>query len=630
MASRRRHVRVCVRDEDQRWDQVGPGDVSWASTELVQLPNCELDGLEQIAALVTSVLPSPTGKERLALVLESEDYIQKLLQLFRTCENLDNTEGLHRFHAIIKGLFSFDSKPLFKIMLSDECIMDVMGCLEYDPALAQPRRHREFLSQTAKFQEFIPITDSELRQKIRQMYRVQYIYDVLVPQPPTSADNLSTLQHFMFLKKVEIASMLQRDRKCLSEVLAKLTDKTQDDDKWRELVLFFKDFCAFSKTLRPQSKYKLFQKLTQLEILPALKIIVSADDVLIRSAAIDIFTYLVEYSPSKIREPVMEEAEKTEGDDLFINVVIKQMTCDTDPELGGALHVMEHLRTLLDLDNMLSVSNKNVRCDFLSFFYKHCVHNVIAPLLATTSEDKREGGNISTESKNCPSAVRFMRRMIGLKDELYNSYIIRGNLFDPVVNAFLHNGTRYNMLNSAIIELFEYIRVENIPSLVAHIVEKFYKALESIEYVQTFKGLKIKYDDQKDRESRIQNYLRSIPYGNIPQGGAKVSEEKEEMCFKEDMGVAVMPSLENNFPDSYGQFMETKRPKEDWNQVGLPKRTSPGDLKFCSSPSAAAANGTRSPNGSSVVRLLDYPDDDDEEENKEEETSPRERPYLSN
>ncbi|XP_062940614.1 serine/threonine-protein phosphatase 4 regulatory subunit 3B-like [Cynocephalus volans] len=597
-------------------------------TTVVQLPNCELNGLEQIAALVTSVLPSPIGKERLTPVLENEDYIKKLLQLFHTCENLENTEGLHHLYKIIRGMLFFNSIPLFKILFSDEYIMDVIGCLEYDPALAQPKRHREFLSQTAKFKEIIPITDSELRQKIHQTYRVQYIYDAFVPQPPIFADNLSSLQHFIFLNKVEIVSMLQRDRKCLSEVLAKLNDKTADDDKRRELAFFLKEFCAFAKVLEPQRKEELFQMLTQLEILPALKIIMSADDLLIRSAATDIFIYLVEYSSSMIRELVMEEAEKMEDDDLFINIVIKQMICDTDPELGGALHLMGCLRTLLDLNNMLSVSNKNVRCNFLNFFYKHCMHNFIAPLLATTSEDKREGDNTFTESKTCPSAVRFMRRMIGLKDELYNSYIISGNLFDPVVNAFLRNGSRYNMLNSAIIDLFEYIRVENIHSLIAHIVENFYKALESIEYVQTFKGLKIKYDHQKDKESQIQNHLHSIPYSKIPRGDAEVSEVKEEMYFKEDVEVTVMPSLENNFPDYYDQFMETKRTKENWNKVGLPKRTSSGDFKFFSSPSAGVANGTRSPNGSSVG-LVDYPDDEGEEEDKEEETSPRKRPYLS-
>lgn len=52
---------------------------------------------------------------------------------------------------------------------------------------------------------------------------------------------------------------------------------------------------------------------------------------------------------------------------------------------------------------------------------------------------------------------------------------------------------------------------EDIKSLTAHIVENFYKALESIEYVQTFKGLKTKYEQEKDRQNqKLNRYFLSI------------------------------------------------------------------------------------------------------------------------
>ena len=56
------------------------------------------------------------------------------------------------------------------------------------------------------------------------------------------------------------------------------------------------------------------------------------------------------------------------------------------------------------------------------------------------------------------AALRFCRRIVGLKDEFYNRYIVRDNLLAPIVKAFIVNGRRYNLLNSAIIELFEYLR----------------------------------------------------------------------------------------------------------------------------------------------------------------------------
>lgn len=55
-------------------------------------------------------------------------------------------------------------------------------------------------------------------------------------------------------------------------------------------------------------------------------------------------------------------------------------------------------------------------------------------------------------------ALRFMRKIIGLKEEFYNRYIVNGCLFQPVVEAFRQNGNRYNLLNSAMIELFEFIK----------------------------------------------------------------------------------------------------------------------------------------------------------------------------
>lgn len=56
------------------------------------------------------------------------------------------------------------------------------------------------------------------------------------------------------------------------------------------------------------------------------------------------------------------------------------------------------------------------------------------------------------------AALRFCRRIVGLKEEFYNRYIVRNDLLAPVVKAFLANGQKYNLLNSAIIEMFEFIK----------------------------------------------------------------------------------------------------------------------------------------------------------------------------
>ncbi|KAF6721438.1 Serine/threonine-protein phosphatase 4 regulatory subunit 3-A [Oryzias melastigma] len=684
------------------------------TSHLVELPACELGRLEEIADLVTSVLSSPIRREKLALALMSEGYIKKLLGLFRVCEDLDNREGLHHLYEIVRGVLFLNKAALFEVMFSDDCIMDVVGCLEYDPALVQPKRHREFLTKTAKFKEVIPITDSELRQKIHQTYRVQYIQDIILPTPSVFEENfLSTLTSFIFFNKVEIVSMLQEDEKFLTEVFAQLTDEATDDSKRRELVNFVKEFCAFSQTLQPQNRDAFFKTLANLGILPALEIVMGMNDLQVRAAATDIFSYLVEFSPSMVREFVMQEPQQTDDDVLLINVVIKQMICDSDPELGGAVQLMGLLRTLIDPENMLASTNKTEKTEFLSFFYKYCMHVLTAPLLANTAHDKTSKGKLAARSAGrgkfwidlsvisvsdqqegstkinpvCPDnfqtaqllalilelltfcvehhtyhiktyimnkdllrrvlvlmnskhtflalcALRFMRRIIGLKDEYYNRYIIKGNLFEPVINALLDNGTRYNLLNSAIIELFEFIKVEDIKSLIAHIVDNFYKALEPIEYVQTFKGLKGRYEQEKDRQSqRLNRYRRD----------ARSLDEDEEMWFNDDEddedAEATEKRMEDDFSDSYGKFMEAKKGAANAanganngkaaaiapaSPVVSPNSSPSSSVKTVALPPTCVVKPTL------VVGLVDYPDDEDEEDDEEEEDqSPRKRPRLS-
>lgn len=45
-----------------------------------------------------------------------------------------------------------------------------------------------------------------------------------------------------------------------------------------------------------------------------------------------------------------------------------------------------------------------------------------------------------------------------LQDEHLMNHIVKNNILKPIVDAFVANGNRYNLLNSAVLELFEYIR----------------------------------------------------------------------------------------------------------------------------------------------------------------------------
>ncbi|NXU35328.1 P4R3B phosphatase, partial [Drymodes brunneopygia] len=534
---------------------------------LMDLPTCEIHSLREIADLVTSVRLSRIRKEKLALSLKNEDYIPKLLQLFQVCESVKNTEGLHLLFDIVRGILYLDKVILFEVMFSDECILGVAGCLEYDPCLTQPGWHRESLTKIAKLQEIIPIRDPELRQKIRQTFRAQYIQAIILPNPSDFEEGfLSTLNSFISSGKEEILHGLQKDEAFLPEVFAQLTSEATAGEQRRELIKFFKEFCAFCFTL-PEKRGAFLQTLAKLGILPTLEKLLGMDDLQVRSAATDILSYLVDFSPAIVQAFVMQEAWQSENNTQLITEIIKQMLCSSNPEFGGDHRLMEILHALIDPKKMLARASHLEVFEFLDVFYNRYIHVLTAPLLDDTSEEWYEIGNdnfnffpfegpyiliflvdnyqtaeilasalellsfcvkrhkyhmkiyiikkdllrrilVLMKSNHkflALSALRFMRRIIGLKDQLYNRYITLGKLFEPVVNAVLDNKNRSNMLQSALLELFEFIRKEDIRFLIAHIVENFSDSLESVKYVHTFQGLKTKYEQAKEEKNKKLN-----------------------------------------------------------------------------------------------------------------------------
>jgi len=563
-------------EDDRGFDEISE------SAPPIELPAAELSKLEEISELVQSCLSSPLRREKLATAIENDNYIKKLLNIFHMCEDLENTEGLHHLYEIFRNIFLLNKNALFEVMFSEDTIFDVVGCLEFEPGNQAPKKHREYLRSMAKFHQVIPITNTELLSKIHQTYRVQYIQDVVLPTPSVFEENmLSTLSSFVFFNKVEIVSLILDDDKFLSDLFNELKDSKTSEDRRKELVLFLKEFCQFSQTLQPQSRDSFYKTLSKHGVLPGLEMTLQSNVKETKAASVDILWFIVDFSPSLVREYMLQQVNSTDDDGLLMNIVIEGMICDTD--MGAAVQLMGIIRTLLDPENMLASVNKSEKTDFLNHFYKHCMHVFIAPLLSNTvdSTEKPDKSNVQVQVlglilellsffveshtyhiknyilhkdllrrilvlvksrhtflKLC--AVRFMRKIINLKDEFYNRYIIKGNLFVPVVDALVSNYDRYNLLNSAILEMFEFIRVEDIKSLCSHVVENFSPTLDKITYVQTFKALKLRYDQHQDRlkerSSLDNNGVSSIlrQANNRFRRDDRAMDEDEELWFNDD------------------------------------------------------------------------------------------------
>lgn len=212
------------------------------------LPACELNKLKDIRDFFVSELPrkSKSYKERLTAILETDSYIKKLIDLFHVCEDLENTEGLNYLFEIFRCLFYLNKSSLLDILLSDDLIMDVIGCLEYDPSKPEAVKHREFINTKSRFKEIIPFDNVDLVNRIHQTYRVQYIQDVILPAPSVFEENsLASLTSFIFLNKVEISNLIQEDDRFLNELFENLKNPDLDVSKRRDMLQFLREYTSF-------------------------------------------------------------------------------------------------------------------------------------------------------------------------------------------------------------------------------------------------------------------------------------------------------------------------------------------------------------------------------------------------
>ncbi|CAL8091918.1 unnamed protein product [Calicophoron daubneyi] len=535
--------------------------------------------------MITQAVASVQKQDRLVTLLESTNYLSQLTDLFHKAEDLEDMESLRHLYEIIRQLILINKQSLYETLFSDEMLMDVVGMLEYNPS--GRTKHRDFLRNKANFKDVLPSRNSDLVSKIHQTYRVQYIQDCFLP-PPCLFDEhtLSQLRAFVSLNKMEIIRALQEDEEFMRCLFARLKFPDTDLGRRKELSLFVKEFCNIS--IQTGQKGSFLNCPLQHGALGTAEVLLSIDDRDIKSAALEMLQAFAEHQPSVVREYVYKEtAPFRKDDELLINLMINQLLSDSDPELSDAFLLGYMLRILIDPDNMNNPGVRGEKTEFLSFFYKRCLGTLVRPLFDNTTEEVLEKDDCYTalvlnhilelltfcikthtyHMKNycfnsdllkrvlvllqsshkflVLAALRLLRRVIHMKEEFYNRYLIKNNLFKPIFKLFVSNGHRYNLLDSAIIELFEYIRSEEITSLITHVVDNFWDILKNITYVQTFADIKQVYDHSHrlNRPSLVgsvgqQGTLDVLSLVNVAtswfQREPRTLEMEEEQWFDQD------------------------------------------------------------------------------------------------
>ena len=86
--------------------------------------------------------------------------------------------------------------------------------------------------------------------------------------------------------------------------------------------------------------------------------------------------------------------------------------------------------------------------------------------------------------------IKFYKALIKVKDDAFVMYLMRNSLLKTVVDIFLENPNKSNMLHSTILELFDYLTKENNRKIANHLLSNYsdtlFKAPKYEVYFRTF------------------------------------------------------------------------------------------------------------------------------------------------
>lgn len=93
------------------------------------------------------------------------------------------------------------------------------------------------------------------------------------------------------------------------------------------------------------------------------------------------------------------------------------------------------------------------------------------------------------------AVIRFLKSCVEAKEVFINAAIVKHDLFDPIMSVWRQHANKYNLMNSAILGLFDTILKEKANKLIVYLVEKHRADLEKVTYSEIMQNIIQKHDD---------------------------------------------------------------------------------------------------------------------------------------
>ncbi|KAH0565012.1 hypothetical protein GP486_001597 [Trichoglossum hirsutum] len=630
----------------------------------VTLPAPELGNLPDIEQVMRAASTTPAGRDSLSKFLISEEYIPKLLPLVSVAEDLESLTDLHRLCNIMKTLILLNDTAIIEYVVTDEVVLGVVGALEYDPDFPTHKaNHRQYLSDESKYKEVVRIEDPNVRKKIHHTYRLQYLKDVVLARildDPT----FSVLNSLIFFNQVDIVQHLQANAAFLKDLFGVFGPQELDQQRKKNAVHFIQQCCAIAKNLQAPARAQLYTNFIQNGLFHVINFALRHPDASVRIAGTDVLVAMIDHDPTMMRAFIFKQIneKQTPLTDTLIELLLVEIDLGVKAQIADAIKVLlDPQSTSPPVESLAKASSDSLSFSiksrgsgyanpetelFLQSFYDESAKKLFKPLKDLKERQSMRNFSIQEVSLfshlveilcffirqhlfrskyfilaeslasriaqllSCPekhlklTALKFFRTCVGLQDEFYNRQIMHNRLFEPILDIVYETMPRDNLLNSACLEFFEFIKRENLKPLITHLVENYRNKIKNITYVDTFQALILRYDQMQGYNPVEQALLDHSVDATVTQEINPSSSRTVPNGGQRWRGVKEMDAAEEEYFD---------RLDDEDEAVGPAKALAPAN---------STANGAMSVS----KRLVDYPDDDDDTMDTQEDQLTTEKP----
>jgi len=491
----------------------------------------------------------PSQREPVAAECISPKFLSELRETFHNSEDLNSAQELTDIFAVAKGIFLLSNQKLTERYMKDDVYEDVLGMLECDPSLPAEKRihHREVIKSKVKFNDVLSFEDADTLDKIHLNYRLLYLKDIVLPRTLDDASFASLVQMIHTNLAVILDQLLKSEK-----LLEQLLDQVKKQDV--QSLLFLQDACRLSRQIPPMQRQALYDQMVEKGLFEALAVYFgelsnSASDTAdvgvrhpkehpARHHAVEVLLLHVTCDPSSLRNFLTRERDGSEAGQAVLRALIQLMLHEEDQGVQG--QISELLRAIMD-PTMLEGREKDGRLDV---FYEHGAFEELVAILRPEGRQstpqvcfakqlaceivafaiarhgyrakvfviRQEVAQHAVQLLSAPqrflqlAAVRVLRAIVGTKDEAYLRYIISNKLLTPVMKCFEENlappSLGINLMASAVLELLEYIRTENLKIMVDHICKNYGSLLQlHASKLKTLEGLLLKHQQNLEYEA---------------------------------------------------------------------------------------------------------------------------------